>query len=142
MEKSLVSEIELRIAVLSDKIKNYQLSVEKAKKMSGWQGPPSVGGIDCSREPSGGAHISFAEGLRIIQARQEQIEELKKERKELRRRKRQIEKIYKNLTGAEAQVYYYRVIQNLTQQDAAEKIGFSTRHIQRIEAGMRGRGII
>lgn len=111
-------------------------------KMAGLNGPAGISGIDYSRESAKGVHLSFDEVLHMIQLDQERIGKLKKERSELRKSKKRIEKIYQSLTGAEAQVYYWRVIRKLTQEAAADEIGFSVRHFQRIEAGMRDQGLI
>ena len=104
-ERNIFTEIELKIMLLNERIKNHEKSIEKAKKMSGWNGPAGVSGIDYSREPVAGVHISFAEGLRMIELDETRIRELKAERADLRRRKKRIEKIYESLDGAEAQVY-------------------------------------
>ena len=141
-ERNVFDEIDLKIMLINEKIKNHQRSIEKAKKMSGWNGPAGVSGIDYSREPVNSVHISFAEGLCMIQLNEERIVQLKKERAELRRSKKRIEKIYKSLAGQEAQIYYLRVIRKMTQEAAAEESGFSRRHFQRMEADMRERGLI
>ena len=47
--------------LINERIKNHEKSIEKAKRMSGWNGPAGVSGIDYSREPVAGVHISFAE---------------------------------------------------------------------------------
>ena len=44
--------------------------------------------------------------------------------------------------GNEERVFYLRVIRKLTQEEAADEMGFSKRHFQRIEAGMRDQGLI
>lgn len=141
-ERNVFTEIDLKIMLVNEQIKNHQRSIEKAKKMSGWNGPAGVSGIDYSREPVNSVHISFAEGLRMIQLDEERIVQLKKERAELRRSKKRIEKIYESLAGQEAQIYYLRVIRKMTQEAAAEESGFSRRHFQRMEADMRERGLI
>ena len=141
-ERNVFDEIDLKIMLINEKIKNHQRSIEKAKKMSGWNGPAGVSGIDYSREPVNSVHISFAEGLRMIQLDEERIVQLKKERAELRRSKKRIEKIYKSLADQEAQIYYLRVIRKMTQEAAAEESGFSRRHFQRMEADMRERGLM
>ena len=132
-ERNIFTEIELKIMLINERIKNHEKSIEKAKKMCGWSGPAGVSGIDYSREPAAGVHISFAET---------RIRELKAERADLRRQKKRIEKIYESLDGAEAQVYYLRVIRKMTQEAAADEAGFSRRHLQRIESAMRDEGLI
>ena len=141
-ERNLFDEIDLKIMLIGEQIKNHQRSIEKAMKMAGLNGPAGISGIDYSRESTKGVHLSFDEVLHMIQLDQERIGKLKKERSELRKSKKRIEKIYQSLTGAEAQVYYWRVIRKLTQEAAADEIGFYVRHFQRIEAGMRDQGLI
>ena len=77
-ERDIFNEIELKIMLINEQIKNHQRSIEKAKKMSGWQGPSGVNGIDYSREPGNSVHISFAEGLRMIEQDTARINLLKK----------------------------------------------------------------
>jgi hypothetical protein len=110
--------------------------------MCGWNGPSGVGGIDYSKESSPGTHISFLEGLELIQRDEANIQTLTEERKELRRSKKRVQKIYSSLTGYEEKIYYNRVILKETQQRTAEKIGLSVRQEQRIEGDMKDRGLI
>ncbi len=140
--KDIFQKIDFKIDLINEQIRNHEKSIKKAKRMSGWQGPAGVSGIDYTKEPDGGVHISFAEGLRMIERDQEQIAKLKEERNELRRRRKRIKRIYDNLSGAEAEVYYTRVILGMTQEDAADESGFSRRHFQRVEAGMRDQGLL
>lgn len=141
-ERNIFTEIDLKIMLVNEQIKNHQRSIEKAKKMSGWHGPAGVDGIDYSREPGSGVRISFAEGLRMVEIDEMRIRELVQERTRLRRSRKRIEKIYESLSGMEAEVYYFRVIRKMTQADAASEIAISERQLQRIEAGMRGQGLI
>lgn len=141
-EKNIFTEIDLKIMLINEQIKNHQRSIEKAKKMSGWYGPMEVNGIDYSKEKGNFVRISFLEGLHIIQQDKKRIEELKKERAELQKSIKRIKKIYASLYGKEEQVYYMRVIRKMTQEEAADKMGFSRRHFQRIEASMKEQGLI
>ena len=141
-ERDIFKEIELKIILINEQIKNHQRSIEKAKKMSGWQGPAGVSGIDYSREPGNSVHISFAEGLRMIEQDTERIRKLKEERADLKKSMKRIKKIYESLDGDEERVYYLRVIRKMTQEEAADEMGFSRRHFQRIEYGMRDQGLI
>ena len=141
-ERDIFKEIELKIMLINEQIKNHQRSIEKAKKMSGWQGPAGVSGIDYSREPGNSVHISFAEGLRMIEQDTERIRKLKEERADLKKSMKRIKKIYESLDGDEERVYYLRVIRKMTQEAAADEAGFSRRHFQRIESAMRDEGLI
>ena len=131
-ERDIFNEIELKIMLINEQIKNHQRSIEKAKKMSGWQGPAGVSGIDYSREPGNSVHISFAEGLRMIEQDTERIQRLKEERADLKKSMKRIKKIYESLDGDEERVYYLRVIRKMTQEEAADEMGFSRRHFQRL----------
>lgn len=141
-ERNLFKDIDLQIMLCNEKIKNHRRSIDKIKKMSGWNGPSGVGGIDYSKESSPGTRISFLEGLELIQRDEENIKRLTEERKELRRSKRRVEKIYASLTGYEEKIYYNRVILRLTQQKTAENICLSVRQEQRIESDMKDRGLL
>lgn len=141
-ERNLFTEIDLQIMLCNEKIKNHRRSIEKIKRMCGWNGPSEVGGIDYSKESSHSTHISFLEGLALIRKDAENIRILEAERKELRRSKKRVERIYSSLAGYEAQIYYNRVIRKDTQQNTAEIIGLSVRQEQRIEGDMRDRGLI
>lgn len=140
-ERDIFNEIELNIMLINERIRNHQKSIEKAKRISGWNGPADISGVDYSREPVNGTHISFAEGLRMIQQDKERISELEKERKELRKSKKRIKRIYESLTGYESQVYYFRIIRKMTQEAAAEKMSISRRQFQRIERDMKDKGL-
>lgn len=141
-ERNLFEEIDLKIMLINERIKNHRRSIEKAKKDCGWYGPSGVGGVDYSKEPTKSVHISFIDGLRMIELDESRIRDLEEERKELRRSKRRIKRIYGSLAGTEAQIYYWRIIQGLTQAAAAEKIPISVRQLQRIESDMKDKGLL
>lgn len=141
-ERNVFNEIDLQIMLVNEQIKNHMRSIEKIKRMSGWLGPAGVSGVDYSREPGSGVHVSFAEGLRMIELDEKRIRDLVQERTELRRSRKRIEKIHESLCGVEEQIYYLRVIRKMTQADAAAEIHMSERQLQRIEAKMRDRGMM
>jgi DNA-binding transcriptional MerR regulator len=140
-ERNLFTELDLRIMLCNEKIKNHRRSIEKTKRMCGWNGPSSMGGIDYSKETSHSTHISFMDGLNMIQKDEANIRAIAEERKELRRSKKRVEKIYSSLTGYEEKIYYHRIILKETQQDTADKIGLSVRQEQRIEGDMKDKGL-
>lgn len=141
-ERNIFTEIDLKIMLVNERIKNHKKSIEKAKRMSGWQGPAGAGGMDYSRGPGSGIRISFEEGLRMIELDEMRIRDLAQEREELRRSRKRIEKIYESLSGTESRVYYFRVIRKMTQAAAAAEISISERQLQRIEAGMKEQGLL
>lgn len=143
MERNLFDDIDLQIMICNERIKNHKKSIEKAKKMCGWNGPNEIGGMDYSQDKTTpNVHISFDEAVRMIDRDEEKIRDLMEERKELRRRKKHIKKIYENLKGYEGKIYYNRIILNRTQEETAREISLSTRQEQRIESDMRDRGLM
>lgn len=141
-ERNIFNEIDLQIMLVNEQIKNHMRSIEKAKRMSGWQGPAGVSGMDYSHEPGSGTHISFAEGLRMIELDEKRIWDLVQERTELRRSKKRIEKIHESLCGMKERIYYFRVICKMTQAETAAEISISERQLQRIEAKMKSQGLM
>lgn len=141
-ERNLFDEIDLKIMLINEQIKNHRRSIEKAKRECGWNGPSTVGGVDYSKEQSKGVHIAFIDGLRMIELDERRIRELEEERKDLRKSKKRIKRIYESLAGYESQVYYYRIILKMTQVSAADEMSISVRQFQRIESDMKEKGLI
>ena len=83
----------------------------KSEKKCGWYGPSGVGGIDYSKESFPSTHISFAEGLEMIDRDTEKINQLTEERKDLRRTMRRVKKSTPDFPEWKHKVYYCRVIQ-------------------------------
>lgn len=141
-ERNLFDEIDLKIMLINEQIKNHRRSIEKAKRECGWNGPSDVSGIDYSKESSKGVHIAFIDGLRMIELDERRIRELEEERKELRKSRKRIKRIYESLVGYESQVYYYRIIRKMTQAAAADEMSISVRQFQRLESDMKEKGLI
>ena len=141
-KKNFFTDVDLQIMLCSERIKNHRKSIERTKKMCGWHGPSSLDGIDYSKEYFSTNRISFAEALEMIDRDQKKINELIEERRELRRSKKRVEKIYSKLTGYEAQVFYNRIILKLTQAASADKMNLSVRQFQRIESELKDKGLI
>lgn len=130
-------EIDLQIMFRKEKIKTHQQSIRKAYKLAGIDGPSGSDnmGIDYSRVTSSTpvAHIGLEDAIRLADRDHKRIQLIENEINQLRSRKRNLLRILKSLDGIEEQVFYHRVIMNETQEEAAEEIGLSTRHLQRIE---------
>lgn len=141
-ERNFFKDIDLQIMLCSERIKNHRRSIEKTKKACGWYGPSGVGGIDYSKEHFPTNHISFAQGLEMIDRDQKKIKELEEERRELRSSKKRVKKIYSKLTGYEEQVFYNRIILKLTQAASAHKMNLSVRQFQRLESEMKDKGLM
>lgn len=140
--KNIFEVIDLEIELINEQIRNHKKSIEKARNMADLHGPANVSGIDYAKESGGGVHISFGEAIVLISQDQKRIENLKEKRKRLRKEQKWIKRIYESLSGVEADVYYTRVILRMTQEDAADKIGISRRHFQRIESKIKDKGLL
>lgn len=141
-ERNIFDEIDLKIMLINEQIKNHRRSIEKTKRECGWNGPSVVRGIDYSEERSKSIHVAFIDGLRMIQLDETRISELEEERKDLQKSKKRIKRIYESLIGYESKVYYYRVIQKMTQVASANEMSISVRQFQRIESDMKEKGLM
>lgn len=141
-ERNILKDIDLQIMLCNESIRTHRKSIEKVKRACGWNGPQPVGGIDYSKQSSHSTPIAFIEGYEIIQKDERKIEELKEERRDLHATKRRIEKIYASLSGDETQIYYKRVIAKKTQAQTARELHMSERQVQRIEKGMKKKGLL
>ena len=65
------------------------------------------------------------------------IEREKEHIKSLQKRRRNLIKAVQLLDGIEQQIFVYRVLYAMTQEAAAERIGVSTRQLQRVEKEMK-----
>ncbi len=134
-------EIEFQILLRKVDIKNLEISVNKVFKLAGTYGPKGEEGlgVDYSRVNSSTpvAHIGLEDAIRLAAKDRKRIKELKIEISELRARKRSMQKILKSLDDIEAQLFYHRVIMRETQDVAADEIGISKRHLQRMEKSLK-----
>lgn len=137
-----LNEITLQIFLINDKIREQKKMISNTKKMCGLYGPSEVGAIDYSSEKSQCTHISFADGIRLIEQYENNLMHLKDERAALQKRRRKINKIYDTLEDREAQIYNLRVIKKMTQEETANKLCISVRQLQRMERKMRDRGLL
>lgn len=137
--------IDFQIMLRKEKIKVLQTSIKKVYKLAGINGPNGTDnmGIDYSRVNSSTpvTHIGLNDAGRLAESDIKQIKKLQNEIVQLRNRKRKLIKILKSLDGLEEQIFYRRVIMCDTQEEAAEAIGISRRHLQRIEKQMKENSI-
>ncbi len=139
-------EIDFQIMIRKEQIKVHRQSIRKAYKLAGTDGPSGTNnmGIDYTRVTSNtpAAHIGLDDAIRLADRDYKRIKMIECEIVQLRLKKRNLLKILKSLTGIEEQIFYYRVIMDKTQEEAAEEIGFSTRHLQRIEKQMKDASVL
>ena len=134
-------DIEFQIMIRKERLRVHELSMRKALKLAGINGPRGTDnmGVDYSRVTSStpAVHIGLGDAYRMIEQDQKNIKRLREEIDLLRSRKRNLLRILKSLEGLEEQIFYHRVIMDKTQEAAAEMIGVSPRHLQRIEKQMK-----
>ncbi len=139
-------EIDFQILMRKEKIGVHQQSIRKAYKLAGVDGPSGDDnmGVDYSRVISSTpvAHIGLEDAIRLADQDHKCIEILKSEITQLRIKKRNLLRVLKSLEGIESQVFFHRIIMTMTQEETAEKIGVSTRHLQRIEKQMKDASIM
>lgn len=135
----LFNKLDLEIMMKKADIRNLQMSIEKAFKMAGMDGPKNNLTMDYSRIQTGThkERISIDEALRLADRDKQKINQLKKEIAEIRAMKNNLIKLLQSVDGIEEQIFYHRVIMNETQERVAQIIGLSTRHLQRLEKKMR-----
>lgn len=137
----IFKDIEFQILLRKIDIKNLEKSIDKAFKLAGVDGPKGNDnmGVDYSRviSTTPAAHIGLDDVIRLTSRDSKQIQKLQKEISDLKRKKKSLIKMIKSLDGIEEKIFYQRVIMKETQESAAEKIGVSTRHLQRIEKSLK-----
>lgn len=138
-EGRLLKEIDFQILMSREKIRNHEKSIVKIKKMAGLNGPSGVGTMNYSGQPGGGnMHgMAFPDALEAIANDRIHIEREKEHIKSLQKRRRNLIKAVQFLDGIEQQIFVYRVLYAMTQEAAAERIGVSTRQLQRVEKEMK-----
>lgn len=134
-------EIDFQIMLLKIEINNHEKSIRKAYKLAGIDGPSGSDnmGMDYSRVISSTptAHIGLDDAIRLADRDHKRIITLKNEINQLKLKKRNLLRILKSLDGINEQIFYYRVVMKLTQENASDEIGISKRQLQRIEKEMK-----
>lgn len=137
-EGKLLRDIDFQILMRKEKIRDYQKSIEKIKRMSGMNGPSGMSSVDYSGLPRAKfSHANFPNALASIAKIEEHMEREKERTRELIRRKRKLIEAAERLEGTEQLVFVYRVLYKMTQEEAASTIGISTRQLQRVEQKMK-----
>ena len=138
-EGKIFRELDFQIMIRKEKIRNHQMSVMRAYKMAGLNGPKGLKGLDYSGVTSSTsiAHIGLDDAAIMIDRDKENIKILEYEISELRSKKRKLIKALSSLDGIEEQIFYRRIIMCETQESAANSIGLSSRHLQRLEKRMK-----
>ncbi|MDF2844760.1 MAG: hypothetical protein K0R00_3186 [Herbinix sp.] len=134
-------DIDFQIMLRKEKIRVLRISTKKAYKLAGLNGPRGADnmGMDYTRVTSSTpvAHIGLDDAVRMVDRDNDQIKILENEINKLRARKRNLLRMLTTLDGVEAKIFYYRVVMDETQESTAEIMGFSHRHLQRIEKQMK-----
>lgn len=138
-EGKLLRDIDFQILMSREKIRNHEKSIVKIKKMASLNGPSGVSAMNYSGQPGGGSMHGMAlpDALEAIANDMAHIQREKESIKALQRRRRNLIRAAQYLDGIEQQIFIYRVLYAMTQETAAEKIGVSTRQLQRVEKDMK-----
>lgn len=135
----LIKDIDFQILMCREKIRNHLKSIEKVKRMAGMNGPGGIGGMDYSGMPHAGfPHMDFPDALMSIAKDEEYIAKERETIRALQRRRRNLIRAAEKLEGMEQSIFVSRVIDRMSQDEAADAIGISRRQLQRIERKMRG----
>ncbi len=114
---------------------------EKARYLRACQavhGPGGMKGVDYSqtRVSGGGLRLEFADAMLRIDGCTANMNKLIEERDGLKKQRKNLVELYRKDKSLEAQVFYLREVLGYTQEQAAAKIGYSVRQLQRIEKRM------
>lgn len=138
-EGKLLKDIDFQILMCKEKIRNHLKSIEKVKRMAGMNGPAGIGGMDYSGMPHAGfSHMDFPDALASIARDEEYIAKERESIRSLQRRRRNLIRAAEKLEGIEQSIFVCRVMNRMSQDEAADAIGISRRQLQRIERKMRG----
>lgn len=138
-EGKLIKDIDFQILMCKEKIRNHLKSIEKVKRMAGMNGPAGIGGMDYSGMPHAGfSHMDFPDALASIARDEEYIAKERESIRSLQRRRRNLIRAAEKLEGIEQSIFVFRVMNRMSQDEAADAIGISRRQLQRIERKMRG----
>jgi hypothetical protein len=140
-DAKVFKQIDFEIMLKKEKIRTNEQAIAKAYKLAGINGPTGYDnmGIDYSRVTSStpAAHIGLDDAIRMAEPYQKQNDNLQKEISSLKNRKKVLLKTLNTLGGIENKIFLHRVIMDETQEEAADEIGLSRRHLQRIEKQMK-----
>lgn len=128
-----ITEVELSVQEIRKEIFKF------LKASNCLRGPAGLSGIDYSsdRVSGGSLKMSFADAISRIQSKEEELGIYLERLGELQRARERIEKFYENGNDVKAKVFYWRAIKKYTQEQAAEIIGVSERHLRRIEKSIK-----
>jgi len=138
-EGKLFKDLDLQITIKKLEIKEINNIIKKAYKLAGTDGPKGIGGMDYSRVTSSTpvAHIGLEDAIRMTKKENSKIKKLENEIATIRTKKKKAMKIFEELDELDKQIFYYRVIMDLTQKEVAEKTGYCERHVQRVDQKIR-----
>lgn len=135
-----VMQIEQEIEELSLQIEQIRKEIEKYLKMGNVFGiPSSMTGIDYARDKvQSSGMMAFGDVIRKIGEQENILRPHLEKLKTLRKIQLMFLNLQKqNQDTIEAEVCYLRFVKKYTQRKTAEQLGYSERHIQRIEKKLR-----
>lgn len=105
-----------------------------------YNGPKEVKGLDTTQESvQTSKNFNFLDGIKNIDAinSSKMLKDLYDELEKTNQRIEEIGQAMERLEGLEEKVFYWRRVKGLTQEQTAEKLGISDRHVRRIEEKIR-----
>lgn len=135
------NDICAKIAALEIWIDSLQRDIKYYTKLLNSGAPKDISGINYDGMPKGSRNdTSLDRILEAIHKAESHLYLAEEELKNKKKLKQSIEEVLSSMEGIEYQVFYYRVIKGMTQEEAAEELDRSDRHIRRIEKNIKMSG--
>lgn len=134
--------IDLRITELDGLIEDFRK--QKKRYLSQIMGKKSsdLKSVDYSADKvmCSGSSLGFTETLIRLDECNDSLNRLLDERALLKNQRKRLIRLYSGERGNTAKVFFLREVLGYTQEETADKLGYSVRQIQRIERKLREQG--
>ncbi len=121
------------IHIINIRLESYKEELKKIKKL-GMSGPKGMQSVDYTKgKVMSSNQIDFMYAIERVSKLQNHIQIHEKELDRLHTEKKQIDNEMEKLTNKEKKLFYLRKGKGLTQEQAAETLGITTRQVRRIE---------
>lgn len=136
----LIKSIDDQIADLTEMCNEIEEEIRRYWEIC-QQDNHGITGIDYSKDKISGGSLClcFSDAISRINGLQNNLERIQDNIKELRAKQKKLMTIYKKDDSVMGKVFFCREINKLSQEKTAEKLGYSVRHIQRIERSLKNK---
>lgn len=132
------NDICLEIDGLIERIADIKTSIKYYQKLMHKDAPKEMSGMQYSDMPKGGHNYMSLDRILAAISKLESHLVLAKEALKCKKESRdRIGQVLGQMEGIEYQVFYWRIVKGLTQEETAEKINRCTRQVQRIEDNIK-----